>query len=123
MIAGIVVTHGSLGKAVLDAVFSIAGDVSNLMWISNEGLSAAELSGAIADAARTLGDLPVVIFVDVFGGSCWRAAKTARVSDSTVVTGFNLAMLLSFVHKRDSVPFSDLAAVLDTDARRGIRVD
>ena len=123
MIAGIVVTHGSLGKAVLDAVFSIAGDVSNLMWVSNEGLSAAELSGAITEAARTLDGSQVIIFVDVFGGSCWRAAKTARISDSSVVTGFNLAMILSFVHKRDSVPFGELPAVLDADARRGIRVD
>lgn len=123
MIAGIIVTHGALGKAVLEAVSSIAGDVTDMAWISNEGLSAAELSSAIADAARTFDGSEIVIFVDVFGGSCWRAAKTARVPDSSIVTGFNLAMILSFLHKRDTVPFGELSAILDTDARRGIRID
>ena len=63
------------------------------------------------------------VFVDVYGGSCWRAARLARLPKAHVITGFNLPMLLSFVTKRTTVPFEEIPSVLNTDGERGIRIE
>ncbi len=122
MIHGILVAHGSVGEGLLGAVRAMYGKVEGLDALSNEGLSTPELVDRIRETAAAADD-GVCIFTDAFGGSCWRAAKTARIPGSVVLTGFNLPMILSFVTKRDTVPFSDLPAVLETDAKRGITVE
>ncbi len=122
MIQGIVVAHRNYSEAALGALTGMYGAVERLSGISNEGLSSAELTERIRQTADSDGD-GVCIFVDAFGGSPWRAARMARVPGSVILTGFNLPMLLSFVTKRDTVPFSELPAVLETDGKRGIVVE
>ena len=122
MIQGIVATHRNYGESALGVLTEMYGEVESLVSISNEGLSATELTGLIRETADT-GGKGVCIFVDTFGGSPWRAAHAARIPGAVIIAGFNLSMLLSFVTKRDTVPFDELPAVLETDGKRGIVVE
>ena len=108
-----------MSAGLMEAVESICGPVSDIRILSNEGLSTRDLSDKIHECAAGM-NTPVLIFVDIYGGSCWRAAKMARVQDSRILSGVNLPMLLSFVNKRDSVAHEDLPAVLTEDGKRGI---
>ena len=119
MIRGFIIGHCDIGKAVVGALDSITGKVEGIHFFSNDGLSTKDLAEIIRDTAKE-SDERVVIFVDVYGGSCWRAAKQARLPNSFIITGLNLPMLLSFINKRDDYPFEDLPAILEHDAKRGI---
>ena len=123
MIGGIIVSHKDAAQGMLNALRCMYGDIERLTSLSNEGLSTNELSGLIAETARSFDAEGICVFVDTYGSSCWRAAKLAGIPNARVITGFNLPMLLSFVTKRTNVPFSDLSAVLATDAGRGIRTE
>lgn len=123
MIGGIIVSHKDAAQGMLNALRTMYGDIERLACLSNEGLSTDELTGLIVGTAMSFGSESVCVFVDTYGSSCWRAAKLAGVPNSTVITGFNLPMLLSFVTKRATIPFSDLPTVLATDAIRGIRTE
>jgi len=122
VIQGLIVGHKDIGTGLLAALESISGPVAGLRFFSNSGLSTKELAAKITaycvdDTCR------VIIFADVYGGSCWRAAKMAGASHIRIVSGLNLPMLLSFVNKRDMVPFDELPAVLAEDGLRGIIVE
>jgi len=123
MIHGIIVSHKNAGQGILNALCGMYGDIDRLVALSNEGLSTNELADTIRETARVAEEEGVCVFVDVYGGSCWRAVKLARLRNAHVITGFNLPMLLSFVTKRTTVPLVELPAVLVNDGFRGIRVE
>ena len=120
MIGGLIVGHKKFGESILAAVESIAGDIENLTSISNEGLSSNELADAIRETLSAMNVGEVILFVDLFGGSCWRAAKMAKSENNHIITGVNLPMILSFLHKRESLSFDSISSVIDTDGKRGI---
>ena len=115
-----VVAHKKVGDALLYALEGIYGAFENVKGISNEGCSTNELADKIREECALLPDPEVCIFVDVYGGSCWRAAKLAKLPACHILSGFNLPMLLSFLHKRAQIPFEEIPAVLETDGKRGI---
>lgn len=113
-VRGIVVSHAALGSALVDAVQAITGQADILIPITNDGCSAASLLSRVQAA---VGDGQCVVFVDVAGGSCCRAAATLVPSlpGLHVVTGVNLPMLLDFVMQRDE----DAARAAERATRAG----
>jgi mannose/fructose-specific phosphotransferase system component IIA len=99
-VRGVVVSHAALGTALVDAVQAITGQADLLIPVTNEGCSAASLFDRVRAAVGT-GEC--VVFVDVAGGSCCRAAASLVPSlpGLHVVTGVNLPMLIDFVMRRD----------------------
>ncbi len=122
MTAAIIVGHQDMSSGLVGAVESITGPLNDICSLSNRGLSTKELADKIRECACS-GNQQTLIFVDIYGGSCWRAAKMAQVQDWRILTGVNLPMLLSFVNKRNQVPLEDLPAVLAEDAKRGIIIE
>lgn len=105
---GVVVAHGDVARAMVEAVHRIAGDAADaLEAISNEGLGPTELRATLD---RALGEDPAVVFVDLQAGSCGMAAlQSCRArADRAVVCGVNLPMLLDFVFHRD-LPIEEIA--------------
>jgi mannose/fructose-specific phosphotransferase system component IIA len=96
----VVVCHGQLAQALVDAVREIVGEDGGLVAISNEGCSTEELERRIAPQLE--GDAPIVVFSDLPSGSCTFAARhLARARGEVgVVGGVNLPMLLDFVFHR-----------------------
>jgi mannose PTS system EIIA component len=89
-----------------------------LATISNEGRGP---EGLLDRFAKAVGDAPVIIFTDLGSGSCALAARKLAIepSDTGIVCGVNLPMLLDFVFHRD-LPLQALVERLVEKGRGGI---
>jgi PTS system mannose-specific IIA component len=119
-VRAVIVTHGSLGSALIEVVGTMLGPPRRCEVVSNEGLSLDQLIGTVG---IHLDGTPTVMFSDFCGGSAYAACRALqeRHPETAVVSGVNLPMLLSFFTKRDKLPFSELVAVVETDGHRGIQ--
>ena len=119
-VRAVIVTHGSLGSALVEAVARVLGPPRYCDVVSNEGLSLEQLIGTVG---IHLDGTPTVMFTDFCGGSAYAAchALQERHPETAVVSGVNLPMLLSFFTKRDTLPFGELVAAVETDGHRGIQ--
>ncbi len=97
---GVVVCHGALSRALVEATEEIAGVAGGLIPVSNTGCGRDDLEARIAEAVA---DQPAVVFVDMASGSCLMAVlrRLRERPNIGVVTGVNLAMLLDFVFHRE----------------------
>ena len=100
---GVVVCHGALAKALVEAAESISGVTGVLLPVSNSGCDRDSLETRVAEAVD---GRPSVIFVDLASGSCLFAVlkRMRALAGVKVVTGVNLAMLVDFVFHRDLAP-------------------
>jgi len=117
---GVVVCHGRLAGALVDAAEQISGVTGALKAVSNTGCDRGTLEERIAEA---VGDGPAVVFVDLASGSCLFAVLN-RLKASAVaktVTGVNLAMLVDFVFHR-TLPLEEAAARAAAAGTKAIRV-
>ena len=113
-VQGVIVSHGTLANALLDAVECIVGSDNCLVAVSNEGCGAPLLEERIAAAVN---DGPTILFVDMPGGSCFMASAKIQRSrqDLVVLAGVNLPMLLEFVHHNEE----NFQAVVDRMLKAG----
>jgi mannose/fructose-specific phosphotransferase system component IIA len=100
---GVVVCHGPLAGALVQAAEQISGIPGALVPVSNTGCDRDTLEERVLAA---LGGRPAVVFVDLASGSCsFAVLKRLRGEPSVkVVTGVNLAMLVDFVFHRTLTP-------------------
>jgi mannose/fructose-specific phosphotransferase system component IIA len=127
MVAGIVVTHGNLGKELLQTARMVFGDFSDCYPLSNASKSTDTLSKEIGSLVEGIDGASCIIFVDFLGGSCGHACLSrASVSGNErkmhIITGVNLPMILAFLNKRDEVSFEELPALILERSRDSIRV-
>jgi mannose PTS system EIIA component len=100
---GVVVCHGPLAGALVQAAEQISGVPGALIPVSNTGCDRGTLEDRVLAAVDRQ---PSVVFVDLASGSCLFAVlKRLRTEPSVkVVTGVNLAMLVDFVFHRSLSP-------------------
>jgi mannose/fructose-specific phosphotransferase system component IIA len=100
---GVVVCHGSLAGALVQASEQISGLKDALIPVSNTGCDRGTLEERVLAAVD---GHPAVVFVDLASGSCLFAVLKRLRSEQlvTVVTGVNLAMLVDFVFHRSLSP-------------------
>ncbi len=117
---GVVVCHGKLAGALVEAAESISGVTGALMAVSNSGCDRDALEDRVIQA---LDGLPAVVFVDMASGSCLFAVLKRLRSTPGVkaVTGVNLAMLVDFVFHRSLTP-EEAAARAAAAGGRAIQV-
>jgi mannose/fructose-specific phosphotransferase system component IIA len=117
---GVVVCHGRLAGALVDAAEQISGVTGALLAVSNTGCDRGTLEERVEAA---VGDGPAVVFVDLASGSCLFAVlnRLRANARAKVVTGVNLAMLVDFVFHR-SLPVDEAAAKAAIAGGKAIRV-
>jgi mannose/fructose-specific phosphotransferase system component IIA len=100
---GVVVCHGALAGALVQAAEQISGLPGALVPVSNTGCDRETLENRVLAAVD---GRPAVVFVDLASGSCLFAVlKRLRTEPSVkVVTGVNLAMLVDFAFHRSLSP-------------------
>lgn len=119
-VKGIIVTHGTMGFGMVDAVRKISGAPEDaISAVSNDGMGPEDLVAAVSDLA---GHQPAIIFTDLQTGSCALAARFAceKPEDRRVVFGANLPMLIDFVFHRH-LSLDDLVERLLERGRSAIR--
>lgn len=120
----ILLTHGPIGDALIDAVRGIMGLDEGLHALSVTDMSITEISSRLESLVSGPEEKQdgVIIMASLRGGSCWNvAASIGSVrANVRVVSGVNLPMVLSFVTKRQDLELDALADEVQQDARRGI---
>lgn len=96
---GVIVCHGALARALVDATAQISGVADVFTPVSNSGCDRGNLEARVEEA---VGEEPTLVFVDMASGSCLFAVlrRLRERTNVRVVTGVNLAMLLDFVFHR-----------------------
>ena len=117
---GVVVCHGRLAGALVEAAEQISGVTGALTAVSNTGCDRGALEERIWAA---IGEQASVVFVDLAAGSCLIAVlrRVRERPDVRVVTGVNLAMLVDFLFHR-SLPAEEAAAHAAASGGSAIRV-
>ena len=102
-LGGVVVCHGRLAAALVEATEGITGVKGALLPVSNTDCDRGTLETRILEAVDGRAS---VVFVDLASGSCLIAALARlRGRDGVkVVTGVNLPMLVDFVFHREQTP-------------------
>jgi mannose/fructose-specific phosphotransferase system component IIA len=100
---GVVVCHGGMAGALVQAAEQISGVESALIPVSNSGCDRDTLEQRVLAAVD---GRPAVVFVDLSSGSCLFAVLHRLKTEAAVkvVTGVNLAMLVDFVFHRSLSP-------------------
>lgn len=123
---GLLICHKNLAFELVETAQSILGHHDNLYPFSNETDAPAQLLKRIKDFIDSLENpSEIVIMVDLRGGNCWSVSRMLCYSNPEyhLISGVNLPMVLSFLSKRDTLPFEELVRVLAEDAHRGILLD
>lgn len=109
MIPAVIICHGSLGEAFLQALGGIYGELTDVKAVSNTGLSAEALRRAVAESVSGFGG-EAILFTDYFGGSCATAclAEIAEHSGLRLVSGVNLPILLYYLAHRHELGIEEL---------------
>jgi len=121
MIPAVIVCHGTLGEAYLQALESIYGDRHGLTAVSNTGLSIEALEAEVQEAVA--GCDRGILFTDYFGGSCATAclAELGRHAGWRVVSGVNLPVLLYYLAHRHELDLEALVQGLLHRGRNSVR--
>jgi mannose/fructose-specific phosphotransferase system component IIA len=100
---GVVVCHGVMAGALVQAAEQISGVDAALVPVSNTGCDRDALEERVLAAVD---QHPAIVFVDLASGSCLFAVLKRLRADPLVrvVTGVNLAMLVDFVFHRSLSP-------------------
>jgi len=123
MVGCLVISHGRIAQAFIDACKQITGNNECLYSIDCNQLTPKALYREIADLIERekLHD-GLLILVCLRGGSCWNvAAKIANEYPNVeVMSGLNLSFLLSFITKKEKYPFHQLKDIVFQDGFRGM---
>ena len=123
MIGGIVITHGPMAPAIVEAAGAIVGKAETIFSLSTSGFSLQGITEKLEELITSLKlDQGVIIMASLKGGTCWNSAVAVskKFPNVKVVSGINLNMFISFLTKRDQYEISELVDIILKDAIRGI---
>ena len=120
----LIVTHGDMGKGLLQAAEMIVGPLNGVATLSlNEGESLEELRQKLANSISGLDSgSGVLVMLDLFGGTPANAAALALDRDRVeAVAGVNLPMLVEALQQRQARPLTELTTRIADAGKSGIR--
>jgi mannose/fructose/sorbose-specific phosphotransferase system IIA component len=120
----VIVSHGSLGKSLIEAAEMIAGPMDNLHAVSLLPGEAPESFGEKLTAVmKDLDEKETLILIDLFGGTPYNvAARQVLNKNVECVTGANLPMLLELCVSCDEYgSLSDLAARMTEAGQQSVK--
>ena len=121
----VLVTHGSLGEALVETCLLITREFENITHVAvNASDDVADVRARIREAIDEVdGPGGTILFVDMFGGTPSNISLSFLSEGSIeVVTGVNLPMLTKLANLDDSLDLGEAAAVLRDYGRQHIKV-
>lgn len=121
---GVVIAHGQLGKALIDAAVGIMGNLDGLYDLSVTDMSVTDIEQRLNSIVTHPSDDVdgIVIMACLRGGSSWNvSAAVAQNKDHVrVIAGANLPMILSFITNRDRLDLDELMDKVQADSCKSI---
>jgi PTS system mannose-specific IIA component len=124
-IGSVLVTHGSLGEALVETCRLITCEYENITHVAvNAPNDVAAVRGKIEKAIHEVsGPGGTILFVDMFGGTPSNISLSFLTEGKIeVVTGVNLPMLTKLANLDPSLDLGEAAAVLRDYGRQHIKV-
>lgn len=123
MVGAVVITHGRLAEALVEAAEAITGKMEKVRAVSVVSMDSTDgIRGVVSSAIKEVDSgNGTVVFTDMFGGTPTNIALSLMNSGKVeVITGVNLPMLIKFVGHRSDKPIHELAAVLKDYGQKSI---
>ncbi len=123
-IKGLIITHGELGKAIIDVADSILEQKSDIEifpfeW-DEDGTIIEKKIRAFLNKNKDSG---IIIFTDMFGGSPANLSLRFNRPNVEIITGINLPGILKFLtYKEKKISFKELLNIVRDGARDGISI-
>ncbi len=110
----LLLSHGKLAQEMYRTVKLIAGDVKDLYYFNFlKGMAFEELCKKVKDFVKEKKALDILIFTDLFGGSCFNVcSEVIKQKNVKVFSGVNLGLLLEAIFLRNSLDLEGLADTL-----------
>jgi mannose PTS system EIIA component len=124
MIKSLMITHGNLGREMIQVAEKILEkklDIENISfdW-KGDGT---EMVSQIERFVRENGEHDIIIFTDMFGGSPANVSTRFIGPKIEVVSGINLPGLLKFVsYQSQKIKLKDLVKIIERGAIEGITI-
>ena len=111
MINIVVVSHGELGDALIQAAEMIAGPAERVFSVPLlPGESPEGFGEKLTTALQEIAGEKTLVLIDLFGGTPYNvAARQVLKENVECITGANLPMLLELVMSRDTASLPELA--------------
>ncbi|MFQ5428597.1 MAG: PTS sugar transporter subunit IIA [Thermodesulfobacteriota bacterium] len=125
MIGAVIITHGDVGRALLDSARAIKGGMEKIKPVSvadyNEvGDLRGRLLGAVSEVDGGSG---VMVFTDLFGGTPTNIAMSILEDrDVEIMTGVNLPVLIKFDSCRDGRTLREVASFLEDYGKKSMAI-
>lgn len=123
MIGAVIITHGTLGLALVEAAEIIVGKADRIQMITVTGSDAPDgLRAKIAEAVRQVNSgAGVLIFTDMFGGTPTNIALSFLDPGKVdILTGVNLPIIIKFLGHRAEKNLPDIMLMLKEYGRTSI---
>lgn len=123
MIGCLILSHGRIATAMVEACEKITGDCESLYTLSCDDQTPKGLREKVTHLIESENlEEGLFVFVSLKGGSCWNAVAVLLKDYENIqlISGLNLPVILSFITKREKYEFGELGDVLYDDAIRGI---
>ncbi len=123
-VLGILVGHGGLPQALLDAASEIVGTTDAIPVVSNKDIPAGEMESRLEQIVDDHPDRDVLVFVDFYGSSCSNVSariKRRHPGRIELICGINLPMLIRFLYYRGRLDLPRLAELMLKTGRDEIR--
>ncbi len=125
MIGAVIITHGDVGRALLDSAKAIKGGMERIKPVSvadynDVGDLRGRLLGAVSDVDSGSG---VMVFTDLFGGTPTNIAMSIlEDKEVEIMTGVNLPVLIKFDTYREGRSLSEVASFLEEYGRKSMAI-
>jgi PTS system mannose-specific IIA component len=124
MIKAFIITHGNLGKELIDVAEEILEKKTDIDWISFDWKEDGSKSiQVVENHLEKYAGNDVIIFTDMFGGSPTNICFKYHNQNVEIITGVNLPGLLKFLTYRDKkMSFKAVVKEVKKGAIDGINV-
>jgi len=124
MIKGLIITHGSLGKELVQVAETILEEKTDVEYICLDWTEdGSKMLNRVENYLKKNKENRVLIFTDMFGGTPTNISYKFNRKNVEVITGINLSGLLKFLtHRKNSANFKEIVRLTKQGAIDDINI-
>ena len=120
----VIITHANLAAELKEASQKLLPSDIPILTYSNQKQDIDDIVSDVIGKIKEFNPEKMVIFVDLVGGSCWRAAMCIKKGrqNVAVLAGINIPGLVSFATNVDRLDWPELLEKIEQDAIKAIKI-
>lgn len=121
----VIIAHANIAFELKNGLKKLLPTSIPILTYSNQKQEIEDIIKEVILEVDKLSPEKIIIFVDLMGGSCWRAAMCIKKEreNTAVVAGINIAGLVSFSTNADRLEWPELLSKIEQDAIKAIKIE